>query len=210
MFISFDGVDGVGKSTQVRLLREWLVARGNSVVTCRDPGSTGLGEKLREVLLSHHGTPIHRRSEMLLYMAARSQLVEEIIRPALALGEWVLSDRYLLANVVYQAHAGGLDLAEVWQTGRIATGGLLPGLTIVLDMPAAAAQARQGRPPDRMEAQGLDYLERVRQGFLTEAKAGRIPIAVVSADRAAETVHQDVLALIEQLRASPAPAGGSL
>lgn len=202
MFISFDGVDGVGKSTQVRLLREWLALRGERVVTCRDPGSTALGEKLREVLLSHHDTPIHRRSEMLLYMAARSQLVEEVIRPALSRGEWVLSDRYLLANVVYQAHAGGLGVEEVWQTGNIATGGLLPNLTIVLDMPAAAAQARQGRPPDRMEAQGLEYLERVRQGFLTEAKLGRIPLAVVAADRPAELVHRDVLALVEPLIAT--------
>lgn len=206
MFISFDGVDGVGKSTQVRLLREWLAARGERVVTCRDPGSTGLGEKLREVLLSHHDTAIHRRSEMLLYMAARSQLVEEIIRPALARGEWILSDRYLLANVVYQAHAGGLAVDEVWRTGRIATGSLMPNMTIVLDMPAAAAQARQGRPPDRMEAQGLEYLERVRQGFLIEAQAGRIPIAVVAADRPAELVHQDVLTIVERLTASSSGA----
>jgi dTMP kinase len=201
MFISFDGVDGVGKSTQVRLLREWLALRGERVVTCRDPGSTSLGEKLREVLLSHHDTAIHRRSEMLLYMAARSQLVEEVVRPALARGEWVLSDRYLLANVVYQAHAGGLAVEDVWQTGHIATGGLLPDMTIVLDMPAAAAQARQGRPPDRMEAQGLEYLERVRQGFLTEAQAQRIPIAIVAADRPAEVVHQDVITVIERLLA---------
>lgn len=199
MFISFDGVDGAGKSTQVRLLCEWLAARGERYVTCRDPGSTSLGEKLRDVLLSHHDVPIHRRSEMLLYMAARSQLVEEIIRPALARGDWVLSDRYLLANVVYQAHAGGLDCEEVWETGRIATGGLLPNLTIVLDMPAAAAKERQGRPPDRMEAQGLEYMERVRQGFLTEAAAARIPIAVVAADRAPEVVHADVQKLVEQL-----------
>ena len=201
MFISFDGVDGAGKSTQVRLLREWLVARGKQVVTCRDPGSTSLGEKLRDVLLSHHGLPIHRRSEMLLYMAARSQLVEEIIRPALERGEWVISDRYLLANVVYQAHAGGQDCEQVWQTGRIATGGLMPDLTIVLDMLAADAKERQGRPPDRMEAQGLEYMERVRQGFLTEAAAARIPIVVVSAAQPAEAVHAQVLRHIEPLLA---------
>ncbi|QDU28016.1 Thymidylate kinase [Anatilimnocola aggregata] len=207
MFISFDGVDGAGKSTQVRLLREWLVARGKQVVTCRDPGSTSLGEKLREVLLSHHDVAIHRRSEMLLYMAARAQLVEEVIRPALGRGEWVLSDRYLLANVVYQAHAGGMNIEEVWQTGRVATGGLMPNLTIVLDMPAAAARARQGRPPDRMEAQGLDYLEKVRQGFLTEATAGRVPIVVFAADRQPGVIHAEVVATVEQLLAGL--AGGS-
>jgi dTMP kinase len=204
MFITFDGVDGAGKSTQVRLLREWLVARGENVVTCRDPGSTSLGEKLREVLLSHHDVSIHRRSEMLLYMAARAQLVEEVIRPALARGEWVLSDRYLLANVVYQAHAGGLNLNDVWETGRIATGGLLPRLTFVLDMPAAAAQKRQGRPPDRMEAQGLEYLEQVRQGFLTEARAARIPIVVLNADRSPELIHADVAMRLEEVMAATA------
>jgi dTMP kinase len=204
MFITFDGVDGAGNSTQVQLLREWLIARGQQVVTCRDPGSTSLGEKLREVLLSHHDVSIHRRSEMLLYMAARAQLVEEVIRPALAQGDWVLSDRYLLANVVYQAHAGGLKVDDVWQTGQIATSGLLPRLTFVLDMPAAAARQRQGRPPDRMEAQGLDYLEQVRQGFLTEAKAARIPIVVLNADRPPEAIHADVVDRIEKLIASSA------
>jgi dTMP kinase len=204
MFITFDGVDGAGKSTQVKLLREWLAARGERVVTCRDPGSTALGEKLREVLLSHHDVAIHRRSEMLLYMAARSQLVEEVIRPALERGEWVLSDRYLLANVVYQAHAGGLSIEEVWQTGRVATGGLMPRLTFVLDMPAAAAQARQGRPPDRMEAQGLEYLEKVRQGFLRESESARIPIVVLNAERAPEQIHADVVSQVEKLLAEQA------
>src|SRR5690349_9075923 len=115
MFFSFDGVDGTGKSTQIRLLAEALQQRGRTVVTCRDPGGTALGERLREILLGHHDTPIHRRAEMLLYMASRAQLVEELIRPALAAGKKVISDRYLLANVVYQAHAGGLDPADVWQ-----------------------------------------------------------------------------------------------
>src|SRR5687768_12168510 len=108
MFFSFDGVDGVGKSTQIRLLVDALSERGHEVVTCRDPGGTPLGEKLRGLLLDHHDTPIHRRSEMLLYMASRAALVEDVIRPALAAGKIVVSDRYLLANVVYQGYAGGL------------------------------------------------------------------------------------------------------
>jgi dTMP kinase len=201
MFISFDGVDGAGKSTQVQLLRDWLVARGETVVTCRDPGSTSLGERLRGVLLDHHGVPISRRSEMLLYMAARAQLVEEIIRPALDRGEWVLSDRYLLANVVYQAHAGGMNVNDVWETGRIATGGLMPDLTVVLDISAATARTRQNRPLDRMESQGLEFLERVREGFLTEARGSRLTIRVVNADRPAAEIYQDVLPAVEALLA---------
>src|SRR5262245_4116412 len=164
MFFSFDGVDGVGKSTQIRLLADALRQRGREVVTCRDPGGTALGERLREILLNHHATPIHRRSEMLLFMASRAQLVEEVIRPALEAGKIVISDRYLLATVVYQAHAGGLSPDAVWRVGDVTIDGVMPRMTFLLDMPAASAATRLQRAPDRMEAQGLDYLERVRQG----------------------------------------------
>lgn len=193
MFFSFDGVDGTGKSTQIRLLAEALRASGREVVTCRDPGSTALGERLREILLHHHGTAIHRRSEMLLYMASRAQLVEEVIRPALAAGKVVLSDRYLLANVVYQGHGGGLDAGDVWRVGEVAVAGVMPQLIFLFDMPAEQAAGRIQREPDRMEAQGVEYLERVRQGFLVEAS--RLPgkIAVIPADRPIEAIHADVL-----------------
>src|SRR3970040_2412778 len=110
MFFSFDGIDGVGKTTQMDLFCDWLRQGGHDVVTCRDPGRTPLGERIRDILL--HGdaqTPIGRRSEMLLYMAARAQLVDQVIRPALEAGKVVIADRYLLANVAYQGHAGGLD-----------------------------------------------------------------------------------------------------
>jgi dTMP kinase len=197
MFISFDGIDGAGKSTQINLLADWLRAKGQEVVTCRDPGSTELGEKLRALLLEHHGTPIHRRSEMLMYMAARAQLVEEVIRPALAAGKSVISDRYLLANVVYQAHAGGLSPDEVWQVGRVTVAGVMPDLTFVLDLPTAAAAARFNRAPDRMESQGLDYMEKVRQGFLLEAAKRPTEIVVVDATAAADVVHRNVIAAVE-------------
>src|SRR5258708_32046103 len=131
MFFSFDGVDGAGKSTQIDLLADALRQRGREVVTCRDPGSTALGERLREILLHHHGTPIHRRSEMLLYMASRAALVEEVIRPALAAGKIVISDRYLLANVVYQAHAGGLNSDDVWRVGEVTVPGVMPRLVFL-------------------------------------------------------------------------------
>ena len=133
MFFSIDGGDGTGKSTQIALFCEWLSERGHDVVTCRDPGSTPLGEAIRNLLLDRDDLPIDRRSEMLLYMAARAQMTEEVIRPALEQGKTVVSDRYLLANVVYQGHAGGLDVDTLWQVGRIATGGLTVDLAIVLD-----------------------------------------------------------------------------
>src|SRR5262245_37167265 len=124
MFFSFDGIDGVGKSTQLLLFCNALRSTHHDVVECRDPGSTELGDAIREILL-HGGEsiPIGRRSEMLLYMAARAQLVEEVIRPALEAGKIVVSDRFLLANVVYQGHAGGLDIETVRTVGRVATDG---------------------------------------------------------------------------------------
>ncbi|HZN35805.1 MAG TPA: dTMP kinase [Pirellulaceae bacterium] len=199
MFFSFDGVDGVGKSTQIRLLAEALRQQGREVVTCRDPGSTALGERLRDILLNHHGTPIHRRSEMLLYMAARAQLVEEVIRPELAAGKTVISDRYLLANVVYQAHGGGLSADDVWEVGRVTVAGVMPRLVFLLDMPAERAAQRINRQPDRMEAQGLAYLERVRQGFLAEAALFPDQVAVINADQPIEAIHAEVLAAAAQV-----------
>ncbi len=198
MFFTFDGIDGAGKSTQIGLLADWLRAKGKEVVTCRDPGSTELGEKLRGLLLDHTGTPIHRRSEMLMYMAARAQLVEEVIRPALAAGKCVISDRYLLANVVYQAHAGGLSPEEVWQVGLVTVAGIMPTLTFILDLPASIAASRFSRALDRMESQGLQYMEKVRQGFLLEAAKRPEEIVVIDATRAAEEVHRNVLAAVEK------------
>ncbi len=171
MFFSFDGIDGVGKSTQIAPFCQWLEARGQEVVTCRDPGSTALGEAIRNILLDAEGQlDIHARSEMLLYMAARAQLVEEVIQPALDAGKTVVSDRFLLANVVYQGHAGGLDIAELWEVGRVATAGVEPELVFLLDMEPAAARARLGLELDRMEQRDEQYRRRLREGFLEEAR----------------------------------------
>lgn len=192
MFFSIDGVDGAGKTTQIPLFCDWLRSRGLEVATCRDPGSTRLGEAVRRILLDAHDVPIGRTSEMLLYMAARAQLAEEVIRPALAAGKTVVCDRYLLANVVYQGHAGGLDVASLWQVGLIATGGLLPDLTIVLDLAVDRAAARRTRALDRMEGQGREFHERVRRGFLDEAARQPERIVVIDAGGSVDEVQQAV------------------
>lgn len=198
MFLSLDGGDGTGKSTHCRLLAEWLREGGREVVTCRDPGSTPLGEAVRGLLLDRHDLHIHRRSEMLLYMAARAQMVEEIIRPALDAGKTVLADRYLLANVVYQGYAGGLDVDTLWEVGRIATGNLTPELTIVLDAPAEVAAARLHGAPDRMERQGAAFHARVREGFLAEAARQPGQVAVVDASGGIEPVQAAVRRAVEE------------
>ena len=192
MFFSFDGIDGVGKSTQLRLFAEFLEASGRQVVTCRDPGSTALGEEVREILLAHRDSPIGTTSEMLLYMVARAQLVEETIRPALTGGKTVIADRFLLSNVVYQGHAGGLEPEAIWQIGRMATGGLEPDLTFVLDMAPADAIARLDRELDRMERQSADFRQRLRAGFLTEAAARPESVAVIDASGPVDEVQDQI------------------
>lgn len=199
-FIALEGVDGVGKSTQIRQLADWLTRDGHAVVTCRDPGSTELGESVRDLLL-HSSLDMDRRSEMLLYMAARAQLVAEVIRPSMEAGKIVLSDRFLLSNVVYQAYAGGLAVDDVWTVGRVATGGLLPDLTFVLDLDADLATRRRGREADRMERQGPAYLAQVRQGFLDAAGNAAHPAAITVVDAAdsADTIHARIRSHVRQL-----------
>ena len=202
MFFSIDGVDGVGKTTQMTLFCQWLREQGRDVVTCRDPGSTELGEALREIVLQRHSLTIHRRSEMLIYMAARAQLVEQVIRPALEAGQTVVSDRFLLANVVYQGYAGGLDVEQVWQVGRIATADVAPDLTFVLDMDLQEASRRLDRELDRMERQGAEFRQRLRDGYLAEARRQHVRIEVVDAgqdvDAVQAAIRQAVRCWLEQ------------
>jgi dTMP kinase len=189
LFLSLDGLDGAGKSTQCRLLAEWLRGQGHGVVTCIDPGGTAVGERIRELLLNRDMT---LPCEALLFMASRAQLVAEVIKPALDAGQTVLSDRFLLANVVYQGHAGGLEPEQLWTIGRFATGGVEPDLTIVLDMPLEAASARRNRPADRVEGRELAYHRRVREGFLAEARRQPERIRVVDASGSVEAVQEAI------------------
>jgi dTMP kinase len=190
-FLSLDGIDGTGKSTQCRLLVEWLNAGGISAVACADPGGTPLGDQLRQLLLASKAD-ISDRAEALLFMASRAELVAKVIRPALHAGRVVVSDRFVAANVVYQGHAGGLPTDDLWSVGRFSSAGLLPDLTVILDLPADAAAARRGRAADRMEARGPDYLERVRQGFLAEAARHPDSFRIVDATPNIDTVQQQL------------------
>ena len=192
-FFTFDGLYGVGKTTQMDLFCQWLMQQGHQVITCRDPGSTPLGEQIRKILLASDETlPIASCSEMLLYMAARAQLVEEVIRPAQQAGQILVSDRYLLANVVYQGHAGGLDVANIRTVGQVATAGIMPDCTFLLDMPPDLAWQRMDRQLDRIESRGLEYRQRVRDGFLAEAQQANLAIHVVDAARPIDTIQQEL------------------
>jgi dTMP kinase len=197
-FISLDGLDGTGKSTQCRLLADWLRERGRTVTQCTDPGSTPVGDRLRELIFQSE-QPLSPSCEAFLFMASRAQLVADVIRPALAAGHDVVSDRFVLANVVYQGHAGGLDPGELWRIGHFSTGGLEPDLTLVLDLSPNAARARRARPPDRIERRDAAYHERVRAGFLEEARKRPERIRVVDASATVDEVHQAICAEVSRI-----------
>jgi len=209
MFFSFDGLDGAGKTTQIEMFCDWLLGAGHSLQRCVDPGSTPLGERVRPILLEDRNTRIDGTAEMLLFMAARAQLVDEVIRPALLAGRTVVSDRYLLANVVYQGHAGGLEPADIWSVGKLATRGVLPDLTFVLDLPPVVAAQRMARPLDRMETRGSEFQERLRAGFLAEAARQPEAIVLVDASQSIADVQSEIRRHAELWlqRTGSAPAG---
>lgn len=188
LFLSLDGPDGGGKTTQAARLVERLRGDGLDVVACRDPGGTALGERVRGLLLDRSELVVGLRAEMLLFMASRAQLVDEVVRPALASGKVVVSDRFLLANVVYQGYVGGLPVEEVWAVGRAATAGLLPDLTLVLDVAPELAASRVGRPRDRMEDLGGTHQRRVREGFREALATYPAPHVVIDASADVEAV----------------------
>ncbi len=188
LFLCLDGLDGSGKSTQCRLLADWLRAQGRTVTTCYEPGSTALGEQLRAIVLQHRHQ-IGLAAEALLFMASRAQLVAEVIRPALAEGHTIVCDRFELSTIVYQGHAGGLDPHQLRDVGRLATGGLEPDLTLVLDLPVDLARARRNRPADRLESRDEAYHQRVREGFLAEARRRPDRIKVIDASAATDVVQ---------------------
>ena len=200
MFVVIDGLDGGGKTTQLEMLADWFRSQDKDVVLCKDPGSTELGEQIRSIVLGKHNTPIHIRAEMMLFTTARTQLVEQIVRPALTSGKVVLLDRYIMSTIVYQGHAGDLDPDELWTINRIATQNLLPDVTLIFDLPVNVSMNRLGESLDRMESRGLEYFEKVRQGFLAEAARWPDTVDVVDANRTPQTIHEEVVAVVKRYR----------
>jgi dTMP kinase len=191
--VAFEGVEGSGKSTQLDLLRCALERRGHEVVVTREPGGTPAGERVREVLLDP-AVKLHPRAEALLFAAARAQLVEQVIRPALERGAVVLCDRYLDSSLAYQGGGRGLGRAPVEAVNRFATGGLLPDLVVLLDLDPADGLARRRGARDRIEVEDLAFHRRVRDAFreLVAADPGRF--AVVDAAGPVDRVAAQVLA----------------
>jgi dTMP kinase len=190
-FFSLDGLDGAGKSTQCRMLAEWLRGRGIGVTECSDPGGTEIGRLLRSFLLDHR-REMTMTCEAFLFMASRAQLMAEVVRPALGAGRAVVCDRFLLANVVYQGHAGGLDVDQLWAMGRLSSDGLEPDVTFVLDLSIEEALARRKGPADRVEIRDSSYHMRVRDGFRKEAERSAGRIVLIDASKTVEEVHAQI------------------
>jgi len=190
MFVTFEGVDGSGKSTQARLLAERLREEGREVVLTREPGGTALGEEVRSLLL--HGEQIAPWAEAALFAAARAQLVDEVIRPALARGADVVSDRYLDSSLAYQGLARGLGIERVLELNLLATSGILPDRTFLVLVPPADAAARRGDQPDRIEREGAGFAEEVDKAYREIARVFGQRVQVVDGTRNPEDIARDV------------------
>ena len=196
-FIVLDGPDGCGKSTQTKLLAQWLQQQGVDVQCFRDPGTTAIGEKIRQILLNPEHNAMSTRTELLLYMAARAQLWQEKIAPALKADKCVILDKWLSSTCAYQGYAGGFGVEQII---NIATDSLerpWPDLTIILDVDLETASRRLKPQLDRMEQKGTSYHQKVREGFLELAQQQK-NFVVVNASGDIETVHKRVLELITE------------
>ena len=199
MFITFEGIDGVGKSTQLDMLEKHLIAQGREVVRTLEPGGTELGQEIRHLLLHRKGD-VAPRSEALLYAADRAHHVETKIKPALASGKVVLSDRYFDSSVAYQGAARELDVQEVKDISLWAIDRLLPDLTVLLDLPAQEAMKRRGNKgtePDRLEREQVEFFERARDEYLRMGNEPRF--LVVDANLSPEEIHSQVLQRVAKL-----------
>ena len=195
LFITFEGGDGCGKTTQIKLLDEYLRNKGYKTLLTREPGSKGLGIKLREILLNYDGevSPV---CESFLFLADRAQHVDCIIKPALEEGVIVLCDRHTDSTVAYQGYGRGLDLEQIYQLNKIATSGLKPDLTLLFDVDTETSMQRVGKNKDRMESAGLEFQEKVRHGYLTLAKEEPKRIKIFDSKKTIEQLHQEVLGII--------------
>lgn len=204
-FITFEGIEGCGKTTQIKLLDEYLRKNGYGTLLTREPGGTEIGDKIRRILLDSANKKMHPITELLLYGASRSQHIEELIRPALADGKIVLCDRYSDSTTAYQGAARRLDLKKLDEMDKIATSSLKPDLTIVIDITAKEGLGRATRRgiPDRLEQENLDFHERVREGYLAIAKKEPDRVLVVDGSKDIETVHKNIINRLGKIIGKP-------
>ena len=198
LFITFEGCDGCGKTTQLELLAKYLQDKGYDVIVTREPGAKGLGEKLREILLNYDGE-VSSNCESFLFLADRAQHIDTIVKPAIDAGKIVLCDRHIDSTAAYQGYGRGLDLEQINYLNNIATSGLKPDLTLLFDVDIETSMARVGNNKDRMENAGIEFQEKVRHGYLELAKKEPKRIKVFDSGKTIEQLHQEVLGTIAPL-----------
>ena len=198
LFITFEGADGCGKTTQLKLAAEYLQKKGEIVLVTREPGAKGLGEKLRDILLNYDGV-VSDRCEAFLFLADRAQHIDTIVTPAVESGKIVLCDRHIDSTVAYQGYGRGQDIEQINKLNMIATGNKKPDLTIVFDVDVETSMARVGAEKDRMESAGREFFNRVRFGYLEIAKQEPERVRVLDATKTIEDVQKDVIKLIDSL-----------
>lgn len=198
LFITFEGADGCGKTTQIELLDKYLQEKGFKTLVTREPGAKGLGEKLREILLNYDGE-VSPNCESFLFLADRAQHVDCVIKPALKKGIIVLCDRHTDSTVAYQGYGRQLDIEQIKKLNKIAVNGLKPNLTIVFDIDIETSMQRVGKTKDRMESAGSEFFNRVRNGYLAIAKEEPNRVKIINSADTIENIHKQVVGLVEQI-----------
>lgn len=196
-FITFEGADGCGKTTQINLLKDYLEKEGYDVVLTREPGAKGLGEKVREILLNYDGV-VSDRCESFLFLADRAQNIDIIVNPAVQAGKIVLCDRHIDSTVAYQGYGRGLDIDRIKMLNELATNSRKPDLTIVFDIDVVTSMQRVGKDKDRMESAGIDFHNRVREGYLKIAKEEPDRIKVINSVQAIEDVFNELKEIVKK------------
>jgi len=198
LFITFEGADGCGKTTQLNLLAQFLREKGLDVVVTREPGAIGLGERIREILLNYDGD-VSSNCEAFLFLADRAQHIDLIVKPAIEAGKVVLCDRHTDSSLAYQGYGRGVDLAQIKLLNKLATSGLVPDLTLVFDIDVETSMSRVGKVKDRMESAGVEFHEKVRKGYLEIAKQEPERVKVINSKDSIENIFEQVKFVVEQL-----------
>lgn len=198
IFITFEGADGCGKTTQLNLLREYLEKQGVQVVVTREPGGKGLGERIRDILLNYEGE-VSSQAEAFLFLADRAQNIDVIVKPAVEEGKIVLCDRHIDSTIAYQGYGRGVDIERLRMLNSLATNNFIPDLTYVFDIDVETSSKRVGKNKDRMESAGVEFFEKVRNGYLELAKEEPDRVKVINSADTIENIFEQVKEIFENI-----------
>ena len=197
LFITFEGVDGCGKTTQMNLLADFLRNKGFDVIITREPGAKGLGEKIREILL-HYDGEVSSKAESFLFLADRAQHIDIVVNPAVEQGKIVLCDRHTDSTIAYQGYGRNVDIEKLKYLNNLATGDRKPDLTFVFDIDIETSMSRVGKEKDRMESAGTEFFNRVRTGYLDIAKQEPNRVKVINSTKSISEISEEVVSVVEK------------